>query len=124
MQWLEEYIRPRKSKSNVLSQEEDVPGKFGDWEDSESDQDEPVPIIAKSQSKRKLETPKATCKANRSSSSKRTRKNEDIEDEELNLIRAVAARADEDGFDIFEKYVAEKMRKLSHSLTEDAMENI
>ena len=83
-----------------------------------------MPIIAKSQSKRKLETPKATRKANRSSSSKRTRKNEDIEDEEINLIRAVAARADEDGFDIFRKYVAEKMRKLGHSLTEDSMENI
>ena len=83
MQWLEEYIRPRKSKSNFLSQEEDVPEKFGDCENSESDQDEPLPIIAKSQSKRKLETPKATCKANRSSSSKRTRKNEDIEDEEI-----------------------------------------
>ena len=124
MQWLEEYIRPRKLKSNVLSQEEDVPEKLGDCEDSESDQDEPLPIIAKPQSKRKLETPKATRKANRSSSSKRTRKNEDIEDEEMNLIRAVAARADEDGFDIFGKYVAEKMRKLSHSLTEDAMENI
>ena len=123
MQWLEEYIRPRKSKSNVLSQEEDVPEKFGDREDSESDQDEPLPIIAKSQSKRKF-TPKATRKANRSSSSKRTPKNEDIEDEEINLIRAVADRADEDGFDIFGKYVAEKMRKLSHSLTEDAMENI
>ena len=27
-------------------------------------------------------------------------------------------------FDIFGKYVAEKMRKLSHSLKEDAMENI
>ena len=124
MQWWEEYIRPRKSKSNVLSQEEDVPEKFGDCEDSESDQDEPLLIIPKSQSKQKLETPKAICKANRSSSSKRTRKNEDIEDEEINLIRAVAARADEDGFDIFGKYVAEKMRKLRHSLTEDAMENI
>ena len=50
MQWLDEYIRPRKSKSNVLSQEKDVPEKFGDCEDSESDQDEPLPIIAKSQS--------------------------------------------------------------------------
>ena len=98
VQWLEEYIRPRKSKSNILSPEEDVPETFGDCEDSESDQDEPLPIIAKSQSKRKLETPKATHKANRSSSSKITRKNEDIEDEEINLIRAVAARADEDGF--------------------------
>ena len=124
MQWLEEYIRPRKSKSNVLLQEEDVPEKFGDCEDSESDQDEPLPIIAKSQSKRKLETPKTTRKANRSSSSKRTLKNEDIEDEEINLIRSVAARADEDSFDIFGKYEAEKMRKPSHSLTEDAMENI
>ena len=113
MQWLEEYIRPRQSKSNVLSQE-DVPEKFGDCEDSESDQDEPLPIIAKSQSKRKLETPKATRKANRSSSSKGTRKNEDIDDEEINLIRAVAARADEDGFDIFGKYVAEKMRTFSY----------
>ena len=71
-----------------------------------------------------METLKATRKANRSSSSKRTRKNEDIEDEEINLIRAVAARADEDGFDIFGKYAAEKMRKLSHSLTEDVVENI
>ena len=70
MQWFEEYIRPRKSKSNVLSQE-GVPEKFGDCEDSESDQDEPLPIIAKSQSKRKLETPKATRKANRSSSGKK-----------------------------------------------------
>ena len=124
MQWLEEYIHPIKSKSNVLSQEEDVPEKFGDCKDSELDQDEPLPIITKSQSKRKLETPKATRKTNRSSSSKRTRKNEDIEDEEINLIRAVAARGDEDGFDIFRKYVAEKVRKLSHSLTEDEMENI
>ena len=121
MQWLEEYIRPRKSKSNVLSQEEDVPEKFGDCEDSESDQDESLPIIVKSQSKRKLETPKATRKTNRSSSSKRTRKNKDIEDEEINLKRAVAARADEDGSDIFGKYVAEEMKKVSHSLTEDAM---
>ena len=123
MQWLEEDIRPRKSKSNVLSQEY-VPEKFGDCEDSELDQDEPLPIIAKSQSKQKLETPKATRKANRSSSSKRTRKNEGIEDEEINLIRADAPIANEDGFDIFGKYVAEKMRKLSHSLTEDGMENI
>ena len=123
MQWLEEYFRPRKSKSNILSQE-DVPEKFGDCEDSELDQDEPLPIIVKSQSKRKLETPKATRKANRSNSSKRTCKNEDIEDEEIKLIRAVAARADEDGFDILGKYVAEKLKKLSHSLTEDAMENI
>ena len=124
MQWLEEYIRQRKSKSNVLSQEEDVPEKFGGCEDSELDQDKPLPIIAKSQSKRKLETPKATCKANRSSSSKRTCNNEVIEDGEIKLIRAVAARADEEGFDIFGKYVAEKLKKLSHSLTEDAIENI
>ena len=60
MQWLEECIHPRKSKSNILSQEGDVPETFGEFEDSESDQDEPLPIIAKSQSKRKLETPKAT----------------------------------------------------------------
>ena len=61
MQWLEEDIRPRKSKSNVLSQE-DVPEKFGDCEDSELDQDEPLPIIAKSQSKQKLETQKPLAK--------------------------------------------------------------
>lgn len=38
------------------------------------------------------------------------------------VVAKVLAPSEEDDFDIISHYVASKMRKLSHSLTEEAME--
>ena len=38
------------------------------------------------------------------------------------VVAKVLAPSEEDDFDIFSHYVASKMRELSHSLTEEAME--
>ena len=59
---------------------------------------------------------------------RKAKKDNDIEKEEMNVLRSVVAATQEpakrDDFDLFGEYVATKMRKLSQKLDEDAIEII
>ena len=144
MQWLDNYIKPRKSKNNnkvlpeVLDDEEyeneagmDVsvsppssPGVEDGQEDSNSELRTPT------QSKKQV-AKKNKMKNQSSESIKRERigtsaKSRDIEIEEMAVLRSIVAAAEvddhRDEFEVFGELVARTMQKLSHVIDENAME--
>ena len=157
-QWIEEFMRPRKSKTNLVveqnehgkdeSSEEEEIAKESDIL-SEVDGEESTSYSANVTTSSKIEPIKADklqtkrkkpqtsnpgnpkIRQNNSKGKNRRQMNEDanpIEKEEICLLRTVAdvvkSREENDEFEIFGKYVAEKTRKLSQRLDEDAMVDV
>lgn len=137
MQWLDNYIKPRKSKNNdeILSE---VSEDEDDIDDSVSPIHSAVQDAQSDESDSELQTPSssrlAVSKKNKmiSSQSKKRERSEratkpsKIEQEEMAVLRSVVAAAEvdnhRDDFDVFGELVARKMRKLSRVIDEDAME--
>ena len=157
-QWIEEFMRPRKSKTNLVV-EENEHGK-----DESSDEEEKVVAAKESDILSEVDGEESTSyssnvttsseikpikpdklqtkhnkpqtsnpgnpkiRQNSSKGKNRRQMDEDanpIKREEISLLRTVAdavkSSEENDEFEIFGKYVAEKMRKLSQRLDEDAM---
>lgn len=118
LQWLKEFIHPRKTKTNIVepdvkSSEDKVEKKKLECSKARLDEysfdenDVSIPKLVPKQSKFKL---RGTM---------------------LQIGKApkqVAAKAlappEKDDFDVFGHYVATKIKKLSHGLTEEAMESV
>ena len=158
-QWIEEFMRPRKSKTNLAveenehgkdessEEEEEVVAKESDIL-SEVDGEESTsysPNVTTSSEIAPIKPDKLQTKHNKPQTSpgnpkirqnnskgkNRRQMDEDanpIEKEEISLLRtvpdAVKSNEENDEFEIFGKYVAEKMRKLSQRLDEDAIADV
>ena len=138
MQWLDEYAKPRKSKSNLVSEsdcendntienKENNSLQLAMSSDENDSDDDPV----QEKEKDKPNPPKQLVKNPKNVKKQDKRKVSEINDtekEEMDLLRSVVAAAQEpqkeDDFDLFGRYVASKMRKLSKSLTDGAMETV
>ena len=144
MQWLYNYIKPRKSKNNdeILSEVSDDeeneneagmdvsvsppinPGVEDGQEDS--DLELKTPTQSKKQVAKKNKMKNQSSKATKRERIERTTKASDTEKEEMAVLRSVEATAkvddQRDEFEVFGELVARKMRKLSYVIDEDAME--
>ena len=144
MQWLDNYIKPRKSKNHdeilpeVLDDEEieneagmDVsasptinPGVENGQEDSNSELK--TPTQNKKQVAKKNKMKNQSSKATKRERIERPTKASDIEKKEMAVLCSVVAAAQvddhRDEFEVFGETVARKMRKLNHVIDEDAME--
>ena len=144
MQWLDNYVRPKKSKNNnkILSEVSDDqeneneagmdvsvsppinPGLEDDQGDSGSELK--TPIQSKKQVAKKNEMKNQSSKTTKRERIERPAKASDTKKEEMAVLRSVVAAAQvddhRDKFEVFGELVATKMRKLSHVIDEDAME--
>ena len=162
-QWIEEFMRPRKSKTNLVVEE----NERGKDESSEEEEEEEEVVAKESDILSEVDgeestsySPNVTTSSeiepikpdrlqtkhnkpqtsnpgnpeihqNNSKRKNRRQMDEDanpIEKEEISLLGTVAdavkSSEESDEFEIFGKYVAEKMRKLSQRLDEDAMADV
>ena len=157
-QWIEEFMRPRKSKTNLVVEEnehgkdesskEEVVAKESDIL-SEVDGEEStsyLPNVTTSSEIEPIKPDKLQTKHNKpqtsnpgnpkirqnNSKGKNRRQMDEnanpIEIEEISLLQTVAdavkSSEENDEFEIFGKYLAEKTRKLSQTLDEDAIADV
>ena len=138
-QWIEEFMRPRKSKTNLVVEE----NEHGKDESSEEEEEEVV-VAKESDILSEVDGEESTScspqtsnpgnpkiRQNNSKGKNRRQVDEDanpMEKEEISLLRTVAdavkSSEENDEFKIFKKCVAKKMRKLSQRLDEDAMADV
>ena len=134
MQWLDDYIRPRQSKHNdtfdpSLENESSI-----DMSHSQSfaatqygnDSEDSNPATC---SKTLPPLKRKVAQIKPKESSKQKKETSDIEKEEMDILRSIAAATsnnanskDQDEYDCYGQYIANKMRKLSKILDEDEME--
>ena len=137
-QWIEEFMRPRKSKTNLVveenehgkdesSEEEEVVAKESDIL-SEVDGEESTsysPNVTTSSEIEPIKPDKLQTKHNKPQTSNPANP---IGKEEISLLRTVAdavkSSEENDEFEIFGKYVAKNIRKLNQRLDEDAMADV
>ena len=146
MQWLDNYIKSRKSKNNdeVLSEvsdDEENENKAGmdvsvspptnprvENGQEDSDSELKTPTQSKKQVPKKSKMKNQSSKATKRERIERPTKASDIEKEEMTVLRSVVAAAQiddyRDEFEVFGELVARKMQKLSHVIDEKAMELI
>ena len=143
LQWVDDYIRPRKSKSNFSGSnnsdyEEEIKSFSNDSaeEDDVSKEKREKHVDIKEQKDDKCEKKQVKCVKNpkdiarngKRGKRKATKEVTEIKKEELDVLRSVAANTiqltNRDNFDLFSKYVATKTGKLSQKLKEEEIEAV
>ena len=140
MLWLEEFIKPGKAKNNFEAEVENSYSTESDSDFAEESLDLQLPsgnldLQLPSDNEKDLSDEEKTVTAKRENSRpkpkrqmqgkrKISKSTVDVETEEMNVLRTIAASANQtnDEYDVFGQYVASRLRKLSEVLTEEAME--